>query len=266
MWQLAQRLSLALAVVAGLAAGASFVFWPLFHRDAPMTVGNMRGTAVAVLLVLPLLVASMRLASGSLRAQIIWLGCVAYLAYNAVLFCFAAQFNALFLVFTSWLALAFWATLALLRAVDPGRIRAGADAVPVRTIAAYLLVSAVLFAALWLQAIIPAALANAMPDVLVQAGFTQNPIWVLDFAFTFPLMVIGSVWLWRRRPWGYVIAGMMTIMLTIETAGIAVDQVFGHLHDPAAPLDAVPVMLVCTAGGLLFSRLFLKGLRDPGRV
>ena len=57
-----------------------------------------------------------------------------------------------------------------------------------------------------------------------------------------------------------VIGGMMVIMLTVETASIAVDQVFGHLHDPSASLGAVPVMVVFTAVGALFSVLFLRGV------
>lgn len=52
----------------------------------------------------------------------------------------------------------------------------------------------------------------------------------------------------------------MTIMLTFETAGIAVDQYFGHLHDPAAPLDAIRVLVVFTVVGLVFSLLFLRRL------
>jgi hypothetical protein len=59
----------------------------------------------------------------------------------------------------------------------------------------------------------------------------RTPIWVLDFAFTFPLMILGGAWLWQRRAWGLIVGGMMTIMLTIETAGIAVDLIFGHIHD-----------------------------------
>ncbi len=54
---------------------------------------------------------------------------------------------------------------------------------------------------------------------------------------------------------------MMTIMLTIETAGIAVDQWFGHLHDPAASPGAVAPMIAFTVAGLVFSVLFLRGVR-----
>jgi len=131
------------------------------------------------------------------------------------------------------------------------------------TIASYLLVCTVLFATLWLVAIVPATLTNATPVELVAMGLGQNPVWVLDFAFTFPMTVLGALWLRKRRPWGFVLGGTMTIFLTLETAGIAVDQAFGHLHDPSASLDAIGPMIVFTVLGLVFSGLFLRGVREP---
>ena len=47
-----------------------------------MGVGNLRGTALAVLgIAVTLLIASMvRAARGALRARFVWLGCLAYIA------------------------------------------------------------------------------------------------------------------------------------------------------------------------------------------
>lgn len=256
------RVSTALIAVAGVTSAVSFVLWPVFSRDVPMGVGNMRGTALSMLVMaVPLVAVSMRLAArGSLRARFTWLGGLAYLAYNAVLFCFAAHFNSFFLLFTTLLGLSFWAMVTLLQDFDLDAVRAACTTVPARGVAVYMLVSLGMFAAAWLRDIVPAIAANALPAGLEGTGLTQNPIYVLDFAFTFPTMVIGALWLWQRRAWGYVISAMMVIMLTVETAGIAVDQVFGHLHDPSAPLDAVPVMIAFTVAGLFVTVLFLRGV------
>jgi hypothetical protein len=260
--QVAYRVSEALAVVATVTSALSFFFWGVFHRDVPMSVGNMRGTALTMLVVgVPILVASMRWSRSSLRGRFVWLGCLAYIAYNAVMFCFAVHFNSFFLLFATLLALSFWSLLTLVRTFDHGRLQDASVAIPVRTVAIYLLVCTVLFALLWLQTIVPATLDNSMPASLEDAGFVQNPVWVLDFAFTFPLTVLGSLWLWQRRTWGVIVGGMMTIMLTFETAGVAVDQFFGHLHDPAASLAAVPAMIVFTVVGLAISIAFLRGVR-----
>jgi hypothetical protein len=262
--RLAYRVSGALAVVAVIVGAASFFFWGVFHRDAPMGVGNLRGTALTLLVIaVPLQLLSMASAArGSMKARFLWLGSLAYIAYNAVMFCFASHFNAYFLLYTTLLALSFWGLLSLIRSLDLEEIGAAASAVPSHTIAIYLLLSTGFFALAWLKGIVPAIVHDTMPSVIEDIGLTQNTVWVLDFSFTFPLMVLGALWLWRRRPCGYVLAGMMVVMLTIETLGVAIDQVFGHLHDPSASLAAVPVMGLFTAVGLLFSALFLRGMSN----
>ena len=131
---LALRVSAALAMVASITAAVSFTFWGLFSRDTAMGVGNLRGTALTVLLIaVPVLIMAMsRAMRGSLRAQIVWLACLAYLAYNAVMFCFAAHFNSLFLLFTTFLSLAFWALVTLLRALDVRATAAVSQRIPAR--------------------------------------------------------------------------------------------------------------------------------------
>ena len=265
---LARRISGILAVVAFFTGVISFFFWGLFSRDVPATIGNLRGTALALIaIVLPVMLVAMNASRrGSVRARLVWLGCLAYIAYNAVMFLFAAHFNPMFLAFTTMLALAFWAIITLLTTIDLEAVRRLAVAVPVRAVGTYLFICLALFAGLWLVTILPATMSNGMPEVITDAGLTQNAVWVLDFAFTFPLTLLGARWLWRRKPWGYVIAGMMVIMLTLETAGIAIDQWFGHRHDPAAPLEAIPLMIAFTGAGALFSLLFLRGVHRVDRA
>ena len=45
--------------------------------------------------------------------------------------------------------------------------------------------------------------------------------------------------------------GMHLVMMTIETASIAVDQYFGHVHDLSASLDAVSLFAVLTVISLI---------------
>lgn len=260
--RLPYRVSIALAVVAVVASAASFFFWQVFYKDVPMGVGNMRGTALALLAIaVPTLIFSMDLTwRGRRRAWFVWLGSLAYIAYNAVLFCFAPRFNSFFLLFAALLALSFWALVTLLRDVDLAAVQEACSQVPAGVVSIYMVVTLALFGALWLRDIIPATIDNTLPASFKGTGLTQNPVYVLDFAFTFPLMAVGALWLWQRRAWGYVISGMMVIMLTLETAGIAIDQVFGHIHDPSQPLDAVPIMVMFTGIGVAFSVLLLRGV------
>jgi uncharacterized protein (TIGR03382 family) len=259
---LALRLSGALAVVAALAAAAG-VLLPGIFRDPAMNVGNARGTAVVILAVaLPALVSSMALAArGSLRAQMVWLGALCYLLYNSVIFAFAVAFNPLFPLYVASLSLAVWSLVAVLTRVDvaglPGQF---APHLPVRAIGAYLVATAVAFAVVWLRDIVPALVTNTAPAGLRGTRLPTNPVEVMDLGFTLPLAALAGVWLWRRRPWGYLLAGMLLVMLAIEGASVATDQVFGHLSDPTQPLTAVPVFVALTLVGLVPTVVYLRGL------
>lgn len=257
------RLSALLAAITFVHAVVG-TFWPGIFRDPPMTAGNAQGTAVAILLAaLPALVGSMILAArGSLRARLVWLGALGYLFYNAVIYSFAVTFNALFLLYVASLSLAFWAMLFLLLRADVEELRARfAENLPVRAFALYVLAASGMFFVLWMGQIAPALFQSERPAFLAGTNLLTSPVHVLDLGFALPISVLGAVWLWQRKGWGFLLTGMMLSMLVIETASIALDQWFGHLHDPAASPAAVPIFAALTVIGLVVLVAYLRYLR-----
>ena len=240
-------------------------FYPQIFRDPAMTVGNARGTNVVILFVaLPVLVASMVLAQrDSLRAQVTWAGALTYIAYNAVIFAFATAFNPLFLLYVATLSLAVWSLVALLHQVDVDAIRAHfAEKTPIRFFAGYLVFISLLFLMTWLKQIIPAMFDSIAPAFLAGTIMLTSPVHVLDLGFLLPLGFLSAIWLWQRKSWGYLLAGLLMVMMTIETISIAVDQYFGHVHDPSASPDAVPLFIGLTVIGLAVSVGYLTFLRS----
>jgi hypothetical protein len=260
------RLTYALAVVASVASAVG-VFRPGIFRDPAMTVGNAQGTALIILVVaIPTLIISMFVAvRGSLRAVIVWLGALGYILYNAVVYAFSLSFNALFLVYVAMLSLALWSFMTLLLRIDAGSVRACfAPTVPARILGCYLLVIALLNALAWLAQIVPAMLRNSAPANFSGTSFLTNPFHVLDLAFSLPLMALTAVWFWRRHAWGFVLAGMYFVMLTIEALSVATDQTFGHIHDRSSSLAGVPMFAALALIGLLpLAVYFHNFLRDP---
>jgi hypothetical protein len=112
-------LSGALAVAAAASAAFSF-FLPSVLTGAAVGNGNLRGTALVVLVVgVPILVTAMvRTSRGSTRWLVGWLGTLGYLLYQAVLFCFATPLNGLFLYYVAYLGLGVWSIVTLVPAVD----------------------------------------------------------------------------------------------------------------------------------------------------
>lgn len=262
-WTRAYWLSGALAVLAVIASAIG-VFFPQIFRDAAVTAGNARGTDLVILAVaIPALVISMALtARGSLRAQIVWLGALGYILYNALFFAFAVVFNPLFLVYVAVLSLALWAFVALLMALDVADLRAHfSQRLPVRTIAIYLIAITLLFALTWLRDIVPALFSGGMPVSLQGTKMLTNPIQVVDLAVGFPLTILAAIWLWQRRAWGYALAGLFLVYGVIEAASVATDQFFGHLSDPAQSLAMTPVFAALTIIALIPTVVYLQRLR-----
>ena len=260
------RFSSALAVVSAIAASIG-AFVPSVFRDAPVTAGNAQGTSVVLLLIgLPLLVRSMVSArGGSRRGLIVWLGTLFYILYNSVMFTFGTVFNSLFLANVAMLSLGVWSVLTLLRAIELDALPLWFDGrVPARSIGAFLVLTAVAFTVLWLADLLPAIVANTAPASLRGTRMNTNPVEVLDLAFTLPLCALAGISLWRRRPLGYLLSGALLVMLTIESAGIAVDQWFGHLHDPIQPLSTVPIFVGLTVvnGAVMLVLLRRMGSRS----
>ena len=242
-------LSGALVVVAAMAAGFSF-FSSSILTGAPVAVGCLRGTALVILVAgLPVLVAAMMAtAHGSARGLVVWLGTLGYLLYQAVMFCFAAPVNKLFLFYIAYLSLAIWSIVSLLRSTDLIGYRARVSPrLPARFIAGFALTLAVLNAYAWLASIIPAVLSTE-PGTLVQdTGLLTNPVYVQDLAIWLPLLVTSALATWRRETWGMLVTGAMVAMFVLESIGIATDQWFGSLAAPlssAASMSMVPTFAV----------------------
>ena len=231
-----------LAVMSAAAAVGTLL--PDLLQGPPAMNGSAMGTAAVVLVVaVPLLVVSaVRSRSGSLRFRAVWVGTVAYLAYNAVLFCFATPFNRVFLTYVAMLGLAAW-TLGLLvaRSWD---VRVDGSRVPARCIAAFLWVVVVLNTGAWLAQILPGLVGPLPPEFLDGTGMDTNPIFVQDLAFWLPAMAWLGWALWQRRDRGYFLASAGLAYWLLEAVGVAVDQWWGHHLDP----DSSVVSLAGSAG------------------
>jgi hypothetical protein len=247
------RLGLALAVVAVAAGIPTAVDGGVLTGPAAMN-GSARGTALVVLLVaVPMLLLSMRATlRGSARAVIGWLGALAYLLYNSVLFLFATPFNRLFLLYVAMLGLSVWALGTLLVSIDVGAFGSrSSPRLPARGIASYVWVVVVLNTVAWLAVEVPAVVGGDAGH-LEGTGMTTNPIHVQDLALWLPLAAVAAVWLWRQRPWGAVVVGGMLAFWVVESLGIAVDQWLGSVADPASPvvsMTLVPAFLVLAVVG-----------------
>jgi hypothetical protein len=260
-------LSIALAAVAGATAGLTYVFGGLLRGPAVMN-GSCRGTALVMLVVgVPVLTGSLIVAAqGSHRAVFVWFGASLYLAYNSFLLTVATPLNRLFLFDVTALALSIATAVAVAAAAQPRVLALHVKAtLPAHGLAAFLWAVVGLNAAAWLRRIVPALVDNDPARLLRGTGITVVPTYLEDLAFWLPLVAVAGVWLWRRLPWGYLLAGGALAFWALEGLTVAVDQWFGHRADPAsdvASAGAVVPFLAAAAVGAFVLWVFLREVRD----
>jgi hypothetical protein len=258
-------LSAALAVVVGAAAAFTFFAEGILTGPA-VAVGNARGTALVMLVLgLPAFAVSAALtARGSVRALFVWLGATLYLLYNAVMFLFGTPFNHLFLLYVAMLSLSIWSLVSLVRGIDRDAVvNRMSSRLPARGIGAYLLAIAVVNALVWLRTAVPASLDDEPTAFLAEIGLTTSPTFVQDLAFWLPLTALGGVLLWRRTPWGYLVAGSIATYGVFEAVGVATDQWFGYRAEPGtsyASPGGVWLFAALAVVGSVVAALFLANV------
>ena len=137
--------------------------------------GSARGTGLVVAAVgAPVLVVSLvRSRRGSVAATPLLLGSAAYLTYNAVMFCFATPFNALFPAYVTMLGAG--VTARGPRGTARRVLRPDPRPHP-RWVGVWILTVVVLNCLLWLAQVWRAALSEVPTEGLAGTGLTTNPV------------------------------------------------------------------------------------------
>jgi len=119
----------------------------------------------------------------------------------------------------------------------------------------------------WLIRILPALASSGQAAFLRGTGLPTSPGYIQDLALWLPLIAVAAAWLWRRRAWGFLIIGGTLVMWVLESAGIAVDQWYGHAADPASPVASAaltPAFGALALAGLVLTYTLFRSL--PGRT
>ena len=186
-------------------------------------------------------------ARGSLRAYLLWLGVLAYGIYAYAIYAFAISFGPLFLAYVGVLGMSVFGLIGGTLWLEPRRVRDrfGSGA-PVTMVAWVLTVIAAGFGVLWLTEILPATIDGTLPTSLTEAGLRVNPVYVLDLSVLLPSLVVTGVLLRQGRSWGWVLAPVQLVALTLIALGIEFAMVVLAARDLA--VAAQPVVMVAVIG------------------
>ncbi len=262
-WKTTHILSVLVGMLTAVASAAGLFAEGLYRNNLWATAQFRGSDLVRLVIVVPLLFVALRLARrGSLRGQLIWLGILWLIVYDYAFYLFGAAYNELFLVYTALVALSGVALVFGLPQIDAAAVKSRfASATPVRVICLYLALIALFLGGLWISQSISFIVTGEPPASLEASGHPTEIVFALDLALLVPGLTIATLWLWQRRRWGYVLAGIMLVKGTLYPVALIG---MGVLADRAGVPDAgdmMPFWMFFAAASLVASLAFFGSIR-----
>jgi hypothetical protein len=264
MWQTNLKTAYILSIIIAILAAVASVgglFLNGLYRDNLFVTSAWKGNDVVTLLIaIPLLVTALAFsARGSLRAQLIWMGVLDYMLYNYAFYLFGAAFNWFFLIYVALLGLSIFALVFGLVNLDVNRIRQQfRERTPVRWIAGYMLFVAAGLSLVYFAQSLAFIFTGQLPAIVTRTGHPTSVVFALDLTLLVPVLVLGAVWLLRRKPWGYVLAGVSTVKGAAYALVLAASSFWAANAGVPDAAAEIPLWLFLTVIGML-AGMFLFG-------
>lgn len=248
--------------MAAAVVSAGSLVWPGVYRDQSAWLravwwGN---DLVTLVVAVPVLIAALVLAArGSRRGELVWYGGLGYMVYNYAYYLFGARINALFPVYVALFVASAIALMIALGTLNASAV--AADFVPSvreRIAAGYMAFTGVGLGIAWIAQWAGIVFAGAKPN-LGEAGFQL--VAAMDLSFMVPFFVLGAVLLWRRRPWGYVVAPIIMVQGALYTLVLAVNSAVVGMRELQGAAE-LPVWSAWTLAGAVALSLLLAGVRQ----
>ncbi|MCO6481125.1 MAG: hypothetical protein J5I94_31055 [Phaeodactylibacter sp.] len=239
------RLTLIATILAATASTAG-LFVPGLYQDSEFLITVWQGNDwVTLIVVVPALLITLYLAKkGSVKAWLIWMGLLLYLFYNYAFYLFAAAFNAVFLLYAAIFSISAFAMIYGLSALPVPRM--SFQAKYLFWIAGYLLLIAFILCMVEIPPIIKFILTGEIPELIEKTDHPTNVVYALDLTIVVPLSVLGAIWLWQERKWGFILAALLLVkgityglVLTANSIILAITDLGG---DPLLPFYAFVVL------------------------
>jgi cellulose synthase/poly-beta-1,6-N-acetylglucosamine synthase-like glycosyltransferase len=222
---------------------------------------------VTLVVAVPMLVAALILSiRGSHRATLIWLAMLNFMLYNYAFYLFGAAFNWFFLIYVLLFTLSIFALIFGLLNIDVNRISGRfQERTPVKWISGYLLFVAIGLSIIYISQSLAFVATGQLPEIVLKSGHPTSVIFALDLSLLVPVFTLGAIWLWKRRPWGYVLATMSAVKGATYTLVLTVVSLWGANAGVPGALEELPLWLFLTLAGLVAS-LFLLGNLKSGSL
>lgn len=253
---------LSLVVLALLAAqSAAGLLLPHLYRDEAWALAAWRGNdLVSLLVAAPALGLGLwRARAGRWRGALLWYGMLDYSLYNAGFYLFGAKLNAMFPLYVALFVLPVFALVLALAGGSPvGLVQDGASRRGDHVVAVWLFISGLGLGSAWLAQWFAAVFRGRSPAIGEDAFAV---VAAMDLSFVVPWTLTGAALLWLRRPWGHLLATVMSLKATTYTLVLTA----GSLVSAARGVEGAAAQIPLWGAWSLASLLAAAALLVPAR-
>jgi hypothetical protein len=187
-------------------------------------------------------------------APVMWAGCLLYMVYTFLIYCFDIHFNTFFILYCIILGLSVYLLFHFFYSYRNRQALNDLKLPVVKVTAIYFLILPVLFCAFWLYEIIPASLHFTLPASVEESGLFTNPVHVLDLSFLLPGIFIAGIMLLQKKRLAFTLAPVfLTFFVLMDLTIICLTLVMVW----RGMLDTYLLVLMMSALAL-FSLLLLR--------
>jgi hypothetical protein len=220
-FQFEEILTIIISVLTLVVAGTS-VFIPGFYdgvADPQYALGTITADAIS-LVCIPLLIVCIILSRQDKPvARIIWVALLVYVGYTYAVYAFDRLYTIFFPLYMLIFSLSVFATAAVISRMDILRLGEISENMRLRRVTAIFII----FTGLILYVIELPIILSRIPDGVEFGG---TPFMVLDMTLVAPIAIVTGIWVWQRRPWGAVLAGIFLVKaITIMTSFLIADYI-----------------------------------------
>jgi hypothetical protein len=237
----------------------------LYEHDTTFSAGISQGTdLVALFVTLPLLIVSLTLyRRGSLRGGFLLASTLAFYLYYAASLGLVVAYNNFYLVYLALFSASFFAFILSLTMFDLPTLPAFiSQRLPRRGMAVFMFIAGLGTAFIWLSDVANALSTQGVPEAL---GVNISLItYTLDVGIITPACLLAGIQLLRRAPLGYLLTGVLTLMLALIGAMVIGQTVMqmniGVELSPGQMIGKVGTWIIMGGIAVWLSTAFLRNL------
>jgi hypothetical protein len=253
-------LALSLAIVS---YNGAFVKETYVHETPSMAAQGMGQDVVDLFIVLPLLLFSLLFVRRNKKvAYFIFGGTLFYLLYSFVIYSLGVHFNNLFLWYCLTLGLSLYTFIIMITELNRMEVEIWFNQkLPVRVIAGYLIIVAILFYLIWFKDIVPAVLSSTIPKSISDYNLLVNPVHVIDISFVLPGLIITAIFLIRKLRLGFIFAPIVLVFILLMALALIGMLVMLKVKGIAEETSIVGIFITLAIINTVFLWIFFKNFK-----